>query len=80
MESTSSSRFAIAQNQFDALVDFAYNAGLGSFQRSTLLRLVNQGSFAAAAVEFGKWVDAGGKVIDGLVRRRAAEAAMFKGA
>lgn len=68
---------ALAQNQFDALVDFCFNAGRGNFLRSTLLRCVNRGDFASAAEQFGLWVHAGGEVIPGLVRRRAAESRLF---
>jgi lysozyme len=70
---------ALAQYQFDALVDFCYNAGRGSLLGSSLLRYVNQGEFDSAVVQFGLWVHAGGKVVQGLVRRRAAEAALFSG-
>ena len=69
----------LAQHQFDALVDFCYNAGRGGFQGSSLLRYVNQGEFDNAAAQFGLWVHAGGRVLAGLVRRRAAEAALFSG-
>jgi lysozyme len=69
----------VSQPQFDALVDFCFNAGRGSFLGSTLLRQVNQGNFAAAAAQFGLWVHAGGQVVPGLVRRRQAEAQMFAG-
>jgi lysozyme len=69
----------ISQGQFDALVDFCFNAGCGSLLGSTLLHLVNRGEFASAAGQFGLWVHAGGEVIPGLVRRRAAEAALFSG-
>lgn len=72
-------RVDLAQHQFDALVDFCYNAGRGSFLESTLLRCVNQGEFESAVAQFGLWVHAGGKVVPGLVRRRAAEAALFSG-
>jgi len=68
----------LTQNQFDALVDFCFNAGRGSFERSTLLRKVNAGDFTGAAEQFALWVHAGGKAVDGLIRRRAAEAAMFR--
>jgi len=67
----------ITQPQFDALVDFCFNAGRGSFLGSTLLRLVNEGDPAAAAMQFGLWVHAGGAVVEGLVRRRKAEADLF---
>ncbi len=69
----------IRQSQFDALVDFCFNAGTRALTTSSLLRYLNQESFEEAAVQFGLWVHAGGKVVDGLVKRRAAEAAMFRG-
>lgn len=69
----------INQAQFDALVDFTFNAGRGHFLQSTLLRKVNAGDFAGAAVQFASWVYAGGVKVAGLERRRAAEAAMFAG-
>jgi lysozyme len=70
-------RVRLAQHQFDALVDFCFNVGRGSFQGSSLLRYLNQGDLESAVVQFGLWVHAGGKVVPGLVRRRAAEAALF---
>ncbi|MFC6644450.1 lysozyme [Granulicella cerasi] len=70
-------RVVLTQNQFDALLDFAFNEGIGSFLHSTLRELVNEGKFAEAALEFSKWTKAGGKVLEGLVKRRAAEAALF---
>jgi len=70
-------RVEIAQSQFDALVDFCFNAGRGNFLQSTLLRKVNLRDFAGAAVQFELWVHAGGEVVPGLVRRRKAEAALF---
>jgi lysozyme len=72
-------RVDLQQHQFDALVDFCFNVGRGSFLGSSLLRYVNQSEFDSAAVQFGLWVHAGGKVLAGLVRRRAAEAALFSG-
>jgi len=63
------------QNQFDALVSFQYNTG--AIATSTLMKLHNEGRFAEAAKEFGKWVHAGGKMLPGLVHRRAAEAALY---
>ena len=72
-------RTDLVQHQFDALVDFCFNVGRGNFLGSSLLRYVNQGEFGSAAVQFGLWVHAGGKVLPGLVRRRAAEAALFSG-
>jgi lysozyme len=70
---------AITQNQFDALVDFCFNAGRGALLGSTLLRKVNAEDFEGAAAQFGLWVHAGGDVVPGLVRRRTAEAALFCG-
>lgn len=72
-------KVTLTQGQFDALVDFCFNVGRGNFLGSTLLRSVNRGEFSNAAAQFGLWVHAGGRVIPGLVRRRAAEAAMFAG-
>lgn len=67
----------ITQGQFDALVSFAYNLGLRSLSTSTLLKKLNAGDKAGAADEFGQWVNAGGKRLNGLVARRAAEREMF---
>ncbi|HIE1217691.1 TPA: lysozyme [Serratia marcescens] len=67
----------ITQGQFDALVSFAYNLGLRSLSTSTLLQKLNAGDKQGAADQFGRWVNAGGKRLDGLVARRAAEREMF---
>lgn len=67
------------QGQFDALVSFAFNLGAGNLEKSTLLRKHNAGDFAGAADEFGKWTLAAGKQMPGLVRRRADEAAIYRG-
>lgn len=67
----------INQNQFDAIVSFAYNLGTGNLQKSTLLKLINEGNFGAASKEFIKWNKAGGKVLAGLTRRRKAEEELF---
>jgi lysozyme len=67
----------ISQGQFDALVDFCFNAGRGNFGQSTLLRKVNGRDFGGAAAQFALWVHAGGAVVNGLVRRRKAEAEVF---
>ncbi|WP_434627689.1 lysozyme [Chromobacterium sp. CV08] len=68
---------AVNQNQFDALVSFSYNLGLGSLQQSTLLRLLNQGDYAGAAGQFPRWDKAGGQALPGLLKRRQAEQALF---
>jgi len=67
----------ITQGQFDALVSFAYNLGLRSLSTSTLLRKLNAGDKQGAAEEFGKWVNAGGVRLNGLVKRREAERKLF---
>jgi lysozyme len=67
----------MTQNAHDALVSFAYNCGVGALKGSTLLKLLNQGKYEQAAAQFARWNKAGGKVWPGLVRRRAAEAALF---
>ena len=64
-----------SQAQFDALVSFHYNTG--ALPRSTLLRRHLTGNFPAAATEFARWKHAGGRVMAGLVRRRAAEARLY---
>ena len=63
------------QAQFDALVSFHYNTG--AIARATLTRKHVAGDYAGAAAEFARWNRAGGRVLKGLVRRRAAEAALY---
>jgi len=70
----------LSQGQFDALTSFTFNLGAGALEKSTLLKKLNAGDYAGAQAEFGKWVHAGGEVLQGLVRRRAAEADLFGGA
>lgn len=70
-------RVPLSDNQFSSLVSFAYNLGLGALKQSTLLNCVNKNEFEHAAKEFLKWNHAGGKVVAGLTRRRAAESALF---
>lgn len=67
----------LTQSQFDALASFVFNLGSGNFVKSTLLKKLNTGDYAGAADEFGKWVNAGGKKLPGLVKRRAAEREEF---
>ena len=67
----------INRNQLGALVSFAFNLGLGNLRHSTLLKLVNAGDFVKAANEFDKWVYVAKHKLNGLVRRRAAEKALF---
>lgn len=70
-------KVSITQGQFDAMVDFVFNMGGANFVRSTLLRLLNAGDYFGAAEQFMRWNKAGGKVLEGLTRRRAAERALF---
>ena len=72
-------QIGITQNQFDALVDFAYNAGVGALAKSTLLKKVNAGKFDEVPAEFMKWTKGGGKELPGLVRRRRAEVKLWRG-
>ena len=67
----------LSQGQFDALCSFVFNLGGPALRGSTLLKLLNAGNYDAAKAQFGKWVKAGQQVLPGLVKRRAAEAAMF---
>lgn len=75
------------QGQFDALVSFAYNVGLDiddddkaeGLGDSTLLRKHLAGDFAGAAAQFALWNKNDGRVMNGLTRRRAAEAALYRG-
>jgi lysozyme len=69
----------LTQAQFDVLVSFAYNCGVGALKASTLLKRVNAGTFDAVPAELMKWTKAKGKELPGLVRRRRAEAALWRG-
>ena len=69
----------LTQGQFDALVSFAYNLGLGSFRTSTLLKMLNDGHYANAGLQLLRWTKNDGVEMAGLVRRRKAELKMFKG-
>ena len=68
----------ITQQQFDALVSWTFNLGAGNLAESTLLKKLNNYQYAEVPEQMMRWVRAGGKVLDGLVRRRAAEAALFQ--
>jgi len=71
-------RVPLNQDQFDALVAFVYNIGVGAFSRSTLLSLLNQGNYEAVPEQLLRWNKAGGRVLSGLARRRQAEGKLFK--
>lgn len=67
----------INQNQFDALVSFAYNLGTGNLRNSTLLKKINAKDFDGASMEFFRWNKSGGKVLKGLTKRREEESKLF---
>lgn len=67
----------LTQNQFDALVSLVFNIGVSAFKLSTLLKFLNENEISNAAREFGRWVNAGGKRIAGLINRRMAERRLF---
>ena len=67
----------INQNQFDALVCFTYNVGVGNLQSSTLLKMINLNRFEEASLQFERWNKAGGKELKGLTLRRLAEKKLF---
>lgn len=64
-------------NQFSALVSFAFNLGAENLRTSTLRRLHNEGKYAEAQAQFGRWNKAAGRVLPGLTKRRADEAALY---
>ena len=70
-------RVALSPAQFSALVSFAYNVGTGNFRASSVLKAVNAGDFAAVPRRLQLWTKAGGRVLPGLIKRRAAEAELF---
>jgi lysozyme len=69
--------FVTTQSQFDALVSFAFNVGLGNLQRSTIRMKHNRGDYAGASEAFMMWTKAGGRVLNGLVKRRKDERALY---
>ena len=69
----------LGQNQFDALVSWTYNLGGGNLSASTMLKVLNAGEYEEVPNQMLRWNKAGGKVLEGLTRRRQAEADMFCG-
>ena len=69
----------LGQNQFDALVSWTYNLGGGNLSASTMLKVLNAGEYDEVPNQMLRWNKAGGKVLEGLTRRRQAEADMFCG-
>ena len=70
---------SINQDQFDALVSWTFNLGSGNLNRSTMLKRLNEKKFDEVPCEMIRWVYAGGKKLNGLVKRRYAEAELFNG-
>ena len=70
----------LSQNQFDAIVSWVFNLGNGNLKASTMLKVINSGDHAGVPAQIKRWNKAGGKVLDGLVRRREAEALLYQGA
>ena len=70
---------ALSQNQFDALVSWVYNLGPANLKSSTMLKVLNEGKYEDVPYQMKRWNKAGGKVLDGLVRRREAEALLYQG-
>jgi lysozyme len=65
------------ENQFAAMVSLCYNIGPGNFAKSTVCKAFNAGKIGESADAFRRWNKAGGKILNGLVRRREAERALF---
>lgn len=70
---------SLSQNEFDALVSFCYNVGVTAFSKSTVVRVINAGKKAQVGAALAMWVKGGGKVLPGLVSRRAKECDLFYG-
>lgn len=68
----------INDNQFSALVSLCFNIGQGALAKSTLMKKLNASDFLGAAAQFDVWNKAGGKVLEGLCKRRAAERKLFE--
>jgi lysozyme len=67
------------QNQFDALVSWVFNLGPSNLKASTMLKVLNNKEFEEVPSQIKRWNKAGGKVLQGLIRRREAEALLFEG-
>ena len=69
----------LEQNQFDALVSWTFNLGSTNLKNSTLLKVLNDKDYEGVPAQIKRWNKAGGKVLQGLIRRREAEALLFEG-
>jgi len=70
---------SIDQCMFDALVSWTYNLGPSNLNASTMLKVLNSGDYDGVPEQIKRWNKAGGKVLEGLIRRREAEALLFQG-
>ena len=70
---------SIDQCMFDALVSWTYNLGPSNLNASTMLKVLNSGDYDGVPEQIKRWNKAGGKVLEGLIRRRNAEALLFEG-
>ena len=68
----------LGQSQFDALVAWTFNLGVGNLRSSTLLKVLNNEDYTSVPREMKRWNKAGGKTLDGLIRRREAESLLFQ--
>lgn len=69
----------LSQCQFDAIVSWVFNLGNGNLRASTMLKVINSGDHAGVPAQIKRWNKAGGKVLEGLIRRREAEALLYEG-
>ena len=76
---TKAVKVPLEQNQYDALVSWTFNLGPSNLSSSTMLRVLNEGNYEEVPAQIKRWNKAGGKVLQGLIRRREAEALLFEG-
>ena len=69
----------LSQNQYDAIVSWTFNLGPSNLSSSTMLRVLNEGKYDEVPSQIRRWNKAGGKTLQGLIRRRDAEALLFEG-
>jgi lysozyme len=69
----------LSQNQYDAIVSWTFNLGPSNLSSSTMLRVLNEGEYDEVPSQIRRWNKAGGRVLEGLIRRRDAEALLFEG-
>lgn len=70
-------KVSLNQNQFDSLVSFSYNIGTKNFNWSTLLKKLNLSDYKGVSLEFARWNQSSGKVLNGLIKRRLSEKELF---